>query len=199
MSALELIAAILGVANVYLVARRSVWNYPIGLVMVALYARVFFDARLYSDAILQIYFFVIQIYGWWMWARGLKADGEVVVSVLTNRQRVYITAGTLAASAAVGWFMATMTNAAAPWLDALLAGMSVVAQWLLSQRKLENWVLWIAVDFLGVGLYAWRGLYPTAVLYAILLGLAVWGLVSWSRAMRRREASSEDLLGNSRR
>jgi len=183
MSALELFAAFLGVINVTLVARRNILNYPVGIVMVALYAKIFFDARLYSDASLQIYFLVIQVYGWWHWSRGVVADGEVKVETLTARQRVLVLAGTIVASLVVGWFMATMTNAAAPWMDATVAGMSVVAQWLLSIRKLENWALWIAVDVIGIGLFTWRGLYPTAVLYVIFLGLAIWGLLSWRKAM----------------
>jgi len=183
MSALELFAAFLGVINVTLVARRNILNYPVGIVMVALYAKIFFDARLYSDASLQIYFLVIQVYGWWHWSRGVVEDGEVKVETLTSRQRVMVLAGTIVASLVVGWFMATMTNAAAPWMDATVAGMSVVAQWLLSIRKLENWVLWIAVDVIGIGLFTWRGLYPTAVLYVIFLGLAIWGLLSWRKAM----------------
>ena len=183
MSALEIVAALLGVINVVLVARRNILNYPFGIVMVVLYAKIFFDARLYSDAILQAYFLVVQLYGWWQWRQGVVADGQVKVEVLTLTQRATVVFGTVAASLTVGWLMSTMTNAAAPWMDAAVAGMSIVAQWLLSIRKLESWVLWIAVDVLAVGLFASRGLYPTAILYLIFLGLAVWGLLSWRRAM----------------
>ena len=90
---------------------------------------------------------------------------------------------TLAGAAVCGWFFATYTNAAAPWLDAFIASASVVAQCLMSVRKIENWVWWIAVDCVAVGVYCWKGLYPTTVLYAIFLGLSVAGLIGWRRQL----------------
>ncbi|HZF96575.1 MAG TPA: nicotinamide riboside transporter PnuC [Allosphingosinicella sp.] len=184
----EYAAALLGVANVVLVVRRSIWNYPFALAMVTLYLFVFWDARLYSDALLQIFFFVLNVYGLANWLRSRREAGEVVVTVLSGRERALWLAGTLAASLAWGWVMMRFTDAAAPVWDALIAGMSVSAQLLLARRRLENWVLWIAVDVIAIPLYWSRGLGPTAFLYLLFLGLAVAGLVSWWRAYRRGAA-----------
>ena len=187
MSWIELIAAGLGVANVWLVVRRSVWNYPFGIVMVTLYGFVFFGARLYSDTILQGFFFVVQIYGWWYWLQGRGQDGLIRVEVLGMRGRLAAAAATLAGAAAGGWFFANYTNAAAPWLDAFIAAASVTAQYLMSIRKIENWLWWIVVDAVAIGVYCWKGLYPTTVLYAIFLGLSVAGLVGWLRELRNEQ------------
>ncbi len=152
--------------------------------MVALYGYVFFGARLYSDAILQVYFFIVQIYGWWYWLRGRGDDGLVRPETMSPRDRAIWGAIAFASWLATGWFFSTYTNAVAPWIDASIAAMSVVAQYLLSIRKIENWALWIATDVVAVGLYFWKGLYPTTALYAVFLVLSIVGLIEWLRELR---------------
>ena len=186
MNPLEWMAAGLGVVNVALVVRRSVWNYPFGLAMVSLYFFVFFEARLYSDALLQIFFFVVQLYGWRNWLRAKRASGEVPVATLGWRERAFWVLGTAAFSLAWGLGMARFTDAAAPLIDAAIAGTSVAAQILMARRRIENWVLWILVDAVAIGLYASRGLAPTAWLYGLFLLLSVAGLIDWRRALRRQ-------------
>lgn len=189
MDTLEWIAAALGLLNVGLLVRRSVWNYPFGIAMVSLYFFVFRDAKLYSDMGLQVFFLVIQLYGWWNWLRARTGDGAVRVGVLTPRRRLLWGVGAVAVGVAWGIGMAQLTDAAAPVPDALIASMSVAAQLLLALRCVENWVLWIAVDLLAVGLYASRGLYATAALYAVFLVMAAAGLVEWRRALAGRAAA----------
>src|SRR5687767_7602962 len=133
----EWAAAALGVINVALVVRRSVWNYPFGLAMVSLYFVVFTEARLYSDALLQVFFFVVQLYGWRNWVRAKQAAGEVPVGVMAARERVVWAIATLAASLVWGLGMARFTDAAAPLVDAGVAGFSISAQLLMARRKLE--------------------------------------------------------------
>ncbi|GAA0568613.1 nicotinamide riboside transporter PnuC [Rhizomicrobium electricum] len=185
MATTELIAAGLGLVNVWLVVRRSVWNYPFGLAMVTLYGFVFYDARLYSDTILQGYFFVVQVFGWWYWLKGRDAEGLVRPEILGTKGRLWALGATAAAAAVTGWLFATYTNAAAPWFDAFIAAGSVTGQTLQSYRKVESWLWWIAVDIVAVGVYAWKGLYPTTGLYAIFLVLSVAGLLSWRRQLAK--------------
>jgi nicotinamide mononucleotide transporter len=181
MSSVELIAALLGVVNVLLVVRRSIWNYPFGLAMVTLYFFVFADAKLYSDALLQIFFFAINLYGWWNWARADKVDDGVAVGYMTARARLLWLGGTIGAVLIWGTMMARFTDAAAPFPDATVAALSVAAQILQSLRRVESWLLWITVDLIAIGLFASRGLHITAGLYAIFLVLAVAGLVEWKK------------------
>jgi len=186
MNSTEWIAAALGVTNVALVVRRSIWNYPFAVAMVSLYFFVFLDAKLYSDALLQIFFLAINLYGWLNWLRSRRETGKVVVSVLTPRQRLIWGTATLAVSLAWGLAMARFTDAAAPLIDAIVAGGSIAAQLLLSLRRLENWELWIAVDLIAIPLYLGRGLYPTAALYAVFLALSVAGLLAWQRTLKQQ-------------
>ncbi|MET0371226.1 MAG: nicotinamide riboside transporter PnuC [Sphingobium sp.] len=189
MNPLEITAAGLGLVNVALVARRSLWNYPFGLAMVALYFFVFLEAKLYSDALLQIFFVVINLYGWWNWVRSEKAsDGHIAVGNLGSRARLAWIVGTAGAILIWGSGMASFTDAAAPFTDATVAGISVAAQILQSQRKFESWILWIVVDAIAIGLFQSRGLQATAILYLVFFAMAVGGLVAWHRTMRKGAA-----------
>jgi nicotinamide mononucleotide transporter len=183
MNWLEWVAAGLGVINVGLLVRRSIWNYPFGLAMVALYFFVFFKAKLYSDALLQIFFFAVQLYGWWNWLQTKRETGEVSVGLLTSRQRLFWLMGTIAASLAWGLGMHRFTDAAYPFIDAFVAGASIAAQILLARRRLENWVIWILVDIVAIGLYASRGLAWTSGLYGLLLLLSIAGFIDWRRKL----------------
>lgn len=187
-STLEWIAVALGVANIVLLVRRSIWNYPFGIAMVALYFLIFRDARLYSDMVLQLFFAVVQIAGWWAWARAGGLDGPVRVERLTPDQRWLWLGAVMLATGVWGWGMYSFTDAASPWWDAGVAMGSVAAQLMLLRRYIENWVAWILVDVLAIGLYADRALYLTAWLYVMFLMLCVWGLVEWLRAERRAPA-----------
>lgn len=189
MSWLEWVAAALGVVNVALVVRRSIWNYPFGLLMVALYFFVFFEARLYSDALLQVFFFAVNLYGWRNWLRARTETGEVPVGLMANRERLLWAAATIAVSLAWGLIMARYTDAAAPIVDAFVAGASISAQLLLARRKIENWALWILVDIVAIGLYWSRGLQATSGLYLLFLLLSIAGLIGWARALRAKKAA----------
>ncbi len=182
MSPIELVAAALGLANVFLIVRRSVWNYPFALGMVALYAVIFWDAKLYSDAGLQVFFFVVNVYGWWAWARNQAGAGRIIVERLTPFYQALWGAAAIAAIWAWGSFMATYTDASAPYWDASIAMLSVAGQILMTRRYIENWHYWIVVNLISVPLYWSKGLLYTAGLYGIFLALAVAGLIEWRKA-----------------
>lgn len=184
MTPIEVVAALLGVANVTLVVRRSVWNYPFGIAMVALYAVVFYREKLYSDALLQLFFFAVQFWGWAAWRAARAAAGEVVVRRLSEAKRALWAGGCAIAVAVWGGLMFAFTDASYPWWDAAVAAISVAAQILMIRRYVENWWLWIAVDLVAIGLYAAKGLWPTTMLYFIFLLLATWGLLHWNRVHR---------------
>ncbi|HEU4820242.1 MAG TPA: nicotinamide riboside transporter PnuC [Qipengyuania sp.] len=182
MNPLEIIAVALGLTNITLLVRRNIWNFPFGIAMVALYAVIFFQARLYAEAGLQVFFAVVQIYGWSLWRRA----GGVVKAVEVRWLGWPSRAGWLAAiaimAAGLGAAMDRYTDAAAPYPDAGIAAASIAAQFLLSFRRIENWILWIAIDIGAIGLYIARDLHLTAGLYCVFLVLSVLGLREWSRA-----------------
>ena len=186
----EIAAFFLGIANITLLVRRSVWNYTFGIVMVSLYAWVFYGAKLYSDALLQIFFFVVQCYGWAHWLTRRDTQGLVIVERISARAAVASALAAVAGTAALGGVMATYTDASFPFWDASVAVLSVIAQIMLARRLLENWLVWVAVDITAIGLYWTKGLYPTAVLYLMFLIIASIGYFNWRRAYQRGEAAA---------
>lgn len=181
MSRLEAVAALLGLANVWLVVRRSIWNYPVGIAMVGLYAAVFYDSRLYSDALLQLVFIVLNIYGWLTWTRA-RTRSEVPVRWLDSRGRVHYLLAALIIWASWSTAMARLTDAVAPYADGAVACLSVIAQILLARRFVENWLYWVVVNALAIGLFTARGLVVTAILYCVFLAMAVIGFQRWRSA-----------------
>jgi len=180
-SAIELIAVFCGFINVVLIIRRSIWNYFFGFIMVTLYAKIFYDYQLYSDSVLQVYFFFMQIYGVACWLQGKSDDGKIqVISLSTKAFSQYLFFGVIA-WLAWSYAMQVWTDASYPYWDSAIAVLSILAQFFLSRRYLQNWYLWIAVDLLAIVLFAVKGLMPTAALYAVFLILASIGLISWQR------------------
>ncbi|MBO9580690.1 MAG: nicotinamide mononucleotide transporter [Sphingobium sp.] len=190
MSNLEYLAAALGIVNIVLIVLRSLWNYPFGIAMVALSFFVFFEARLYSDALLQIFFLVVQIYGWWSWLRGRDTQGALIVERAGMRTVAGWSVGIAIATGLWGWLMHRLTNAAFPWWDAAVAMISIAAQIMMSRRWIENWMLWVLVDGLAVGLYATRGLWAFAGLYVVFFVVAAWGWWEWIRVGRSQEGKA---------
>lgn len=191
MSPWEIIGTILGVIGVALMIRQHVATWPVGLVQVAVYGWVFYEAKLYSDAILQVFFFVIQAYGWWHWWNGTGAEHAPVRVTRLSAVAIarWLAVGAVAA-AAWGEVMRRTTDAALPHWDAFILVFSLIAQWLQARKHLENWAGWMLVNVVAMGVYWAKDLRLTAALYAVFLGLAVAGHVQWRRSWKeaRREA-----------
>jgi nicotinamide mononucleotide transporter len=185
MSPLEIAGTVLGFANIVLLIRRSVWNFPAAMAMVSCIGVVLFEARLYAEAGLQAFFFVVNAWGWWLWSRAKDAEESAVpVRWMGWPARAAWAVATAAVSLGLGFTLARWTNAALPMVDSAVTGMSVAAQFLLSFRRVENWVLWIVIDVVSIGLYVIRDLHLLAVLYVAFLMLSVLGLREWARAVR---------------
>lgn len=187
---IEWIAAALGVVNIGLLIFRSVWNYPFGIAMVSLYIFVFLEKRLYAESALQVFFILAQLWGWYLWVKVGGDDDRVPVRWLDWLSRAVWITVSAAVSLNLGWIMHQFTNAALPYADAGIAGASVAAQILLAYRRIENWVIWIAIDVVSIALYIDRGLYPTAGLYGGFLVLSLIGLKEWIAAEQRQRATA---------
>ena len=182
---LEWTAVAFSIAGVWLMVQRRLLGWPLGLVAVALYTVVFAQARLYADALLQLVFGGFVLYGWYHWRRQAAADGRPSVVALPTATLCRDLALGLAGGLTLGALLHTGTDADLPWLDSLLAGFSLVAQWWQARRHAAAWAMWIAVDVAYIGLYAHKGLHATALLYLVFIALAARGLYSWSRAARQ--------------
>ena len=183
MTALELFGAILGALSVYLSVRQNIWSWPTAIINVTVYAVVFYHAKLYADAGLQVIYAVLSIYGWYEWLHGGERRTALRVTRTSPRLGAVLTGIVLVGSAALGTLLSRTTDAALPFMDSFLSSTSLVAQWMMTRKKLENWLVWIGVDVLYVGVFIYRHLYITAALYAVFLALAVRGYVDWRRSM----------------
>jgi len=182
---LEWSAAALSMLGVWLMTRRVWIAWPVGLVSVALYALVFAEARLYSDTLLQVAFGGFLVYGWLNWRRHAQDDGRVSIVALPRSRLLRDLGVGLLAGFALGAAMHAWTQAALPWLDALLATLSLVAQWWQARRHVAAWWLWILVDVVYVGMYLLKALNVTAAVYLVFTALAVVGLRAWQQNLHR--------------
>jgi len=178
---LEIAGTVTTVLGIWLSTRRLLICWPVVLAADLLYLVVFYRARLFSDALLQIFFVAFTLYGWYHWWRGVKQEGEVRVVPLGLRGWLAGLAAGAVGSLLLGWLMVRI-GAALPHLDAALTSYSLVASWWQARKHTANWVLWIAVDLIYIGEYIYKDLRLTALLYAGLVLLAMLGLRDWRRA-----------------
>ncbi len=186
---LEAVGSATGAACVWLAAVSDPWTWPIGIANNLLYLVVFWHAGLYADALLQLVFAAISVYGIWRWRAGAGGGAPLRPISRGGRLELGITLFAIAAAGlALHALLDRATDSTVPGWDGATTAVSLGAQWLLSRRVIENWWLWIAVDLVYVPLYVYKGLIATAGLYAVYLVLCVVGLVDWRREMRAVEA-----------
>jgi nicotinamide mononucleotide transporter len=190
LSPLEIVAAVFGAVSVWLSVRQHIASWPTAIVNVLLYVVVFYRARLYADMGLQFVYAALSVYGWYEWKFGGADRTELPVTRTPRAAWPALAAVGLAGGAALGVLFARHTNAANPYLDSALTAASLVAQWMMTRKLLENWLLWVAADLVYVPLYVAKNLYPTAVLYAVFLGLAAKGYVDWRRDLLGRQSTA---------
>jgi len=179
----EVVGVLFGVLGVYLTVRENVWCWPTGMVNVSLFILVFFQSKLYADMGLQVVYVLLCAYGWWAWLRGGR--GHAALEVARTPRRALLGLGLIGilGAAALGFLLRRTTDAALPFLDSGLTSASLVAQYMTTRKWLENWAVWIAADFIYVGMYVYKHLYATALLYAVFLGLAVLGWRAWKQSL----------------
>jgi len=180
---LELISFLLAATTVILNIRQKHWAWLFSIVSSATYAAVFFDAKLYGDMGLQFVFIAASVWGWYQWLHG-AGNQLLVVTRLRRSGWGWAIAAWAAGFVLIASFLDHYTDTDVPHADGFLTAGSLVGQLLLGRKKLENWLVWIVVDVLYVGLYVYKGLMLTAVLYAVFVVLAYMGLRTWSKAAR---------------
>ena len=184
---LEIVAFVLALATVACNIRENHWGWPLAMVSSALYALLFWRSKLYGDASLQVFFVIVSLWGWWQWlglgrpagqagsARLALDTARLRVRRLAARQRVQVVLVCALLWPAMGAFLKHFTDTDVPWWDAFPTALSVVGQILLGRKFIENWLVWIVVNIVSVGLFAYKGLWLTVVLYALFAVLSVAG------------------------
>jgi nicotinamide mononucleotide transporter len=182
MNAYEVVGVLFGILSVWLTTRENVWCWPTGLVNVGLFIIVFWQAKLYADMGLQVVYVALCLYGWYEWLHGGPGHGVLRVSRTPRSAGLALGGAGLVFAIVLGAALRWRTDAALPFLDSTTTSFSLVAQWMQTRKWLETWVVWIAVDVVYVGMYVYKQLHPTAVLYTIFLVLAVVGRRAWIKS-----------------
>jgi nicotinamide mononucleotide transporter len=189
---IEVLGVLLSVVYLWLSIRQNILLWPVGILSALIYIIVFYDSKFYADMGLNAYYFVISIYGWIHWSKRSteKNAGLPVLNVGLVRGAVLLVI-ILILFVVTGYLLDHLTDSPVPYWDALTTAASIVATWMLTRKILEHWILWVFIDVVSMGLYIYKGLYPTAILFAIYTTMAVIGYLQWKRSKKMEEQCPE--------
>jgi len=184
----EIFGAVTGLIYLYFSIRQNIWLWPLGIFTSAVYIYVFFVSKFYADMGLQGYYLVVSIYGWYHWLHGAPGNrsDELPVSRTSRRQWVALLIITLVLFVLIAWVLERFTDSDVPRWDAFTTAASITATWMLARKLLEHWLIWVVVDAVSMGLYIYKGLYPTVGLFAVYTLMAVKGYVEWKKDILKR-------------
>lgn len=182
-SVAELLGFITGAWCVWLVAKQNIWTFPIGIANAFFFMILFYDAKLYADGTLQIVYFLLNAFGWFAWLKLGPNRSELLVS-RSSRQLLLMVLGFVVVTTAGMTVLLEHLNDSAPFLDALTTALSLAAQFLLSLKKIENWILWIIADLIYIPLYVHKDLVLTGIVYCLFLAICCAGLYQWNKSYK---------------
>ncbi|MFT3857028.1 MAG: nicotinamide riboside transporter PnuC [Aquabacterium sp.] len=189
-SQLEVAAFALSLLMVWLNLRVNVWAWPLAIVSSALYGLLFARSRLYGEASLQAVFIAVSVWGWWQWLRGRDDSAQPLkVRALGRRGRIGSLSLTAMAWPLIGLLLDHATDSDVPYLDALPTAGSLLGQWLLGRKWIDNWPCWLVVNLVSMGLFAYKQLWLTVLLYGLFAALSVAGWRAW-RALAEQQRSA---------
>ncbi len=187
----EFVATITGIICVYLQTKEKSWAWPFGIVSVSLLSIIFYNNKLLSDFILHIIFLILNIYGWWSWSNRDSTNNNVKATSTLNHKNLIKWMATVAFLFPIwGWLMNKYFDASLAYIDAFTTVGSLVAQYLLAQKVIENWIFWIVVDIICIGVYFYKDLYFVSFLFFVYLILCTYGWYSWKKEMAATETAA---------
>ena len=184
----ELLGAILGIIYIRFSIRQNILTWPTSLLTSILYILVFFNSRLYAAMGLQVYYVGISFYGWYYWLKGKKKDNKSLLPVQNVNKRLWVKIGigSLLIYCAILYILINFSDSDVPFMDSLTTSLSIVATWMLAKKYIENWIIWIFVDFVSIGLYIYKSLWPTVVLFTVYTVMAVFGYNEWRKDLKAK-------------
>ena len=189
MQTIEIIGAVIGLLYLYLEYKANKWLWPVGVLMPIFYVWIFLQSKFYADMGINIYYFFASIYGWMRWTKARSENSELKIS---HTPRHYIlplsVIGTLL-FAVMAFILVRFTDSPVPYGDSFTTALSILGMWLLAHKYVEQWWFWFFVNIVSCGLYVWKGLYPTSILFAIYSVISVFGYFKWRRMMREETAT----------
>jgi nicotinamide mononucleotide transporter len=188
---IEIVGAILSLIYLYLSIKQKISLWIFGFLCSAMYVVVFYQSKFYADMTLQFYYLAVSVYGWINWKLGKQQTGhEIPVIRTSKRMSVYLGLVIVFVFGLYYLVLVRFTDSPIPIGDSFTTALSVVATWMLARKMLENWLLWIIADSLLVGLFIYKGLFPTAILFVIYTLMAVVGYWQWKKTMVKFETES---------
>jgi len=180
---IEVLGAILGILYIIFSIKQNVLTWPTGLLTSVLYVIVFFRSKFYADMGLQVYYVVISIYGWYYWLKGSEKQDDKGAPVKKTPARLWIKliAATVVIYSVILFILINFTDSDVPFMDSLTTALSIVATWMLARKYIEHWLIWVFVDLFSSGLYVYKNLWATVVLFVIYTGMAVVGYYHWKK------------------
>ena len=185
--ALQIVGVALGLLYLWLEYKANIWLWVVGLIMPIVHGTLYFRSGLYADFAMQLYYIAAGIYGLIVWSRGVRRDNRKSELRITSTPRAVWVAAVgvyLLLHGAIYLFLTECTDSNVPFWDSLTTALCIVAYWLLSRKYIEQWLVWLAVDVVTVGLYIYKGIPITAGLYALYSTMAVAGYLRWRRVMK---------------
>lgn len=185
--ALELFGTLVGLVYLWLEYRASIYLWIASIIMPAIYIFVYYDAGLYADCGINVYYLGAALYGWAVWRYGAKGSEQTEYPITHIPTRHIFAASIVFAVSlvAIAWLLIRYTDSNVPWCDAFTTALSIIGMWMLARKYLEQWWVWMVVDVVCVGLYIYKGLYFTATLYALYAVVAVMGWANWKKLMKK--------------
>lgn len=186
---IEIIGAVIGLLYLYLEYKANVWLWPVGIVMSLFYVVIFFHGKFYADAAINLYYIGANSYGLIRWTRSRKqplengTTAELAITHVPAKRILPLTAVTVVLWMMFYGILKSVTDSPVPLGDAFTTAVSIVAMWMLAQKYLEQWLLWIVVNIVSTILYFWKGLYPTGILFIVYVVVAVLGYMKWKKLM----------------
>lgn len=183
---IELLGAILGVLYIRFSIKQNIFTWPTGILTSALYIVVFFNSALYAAMGLQFYYVAISIYGWYYWLKGKKVDNKSLLPVRAVNKKLWIKIGVISILLyfSILFVLVKFSDSDVPFMDSLTTTLSITATWMLARKYIENWVIWIFVDFASIGLYIYKSLWPTVILFVVYTVLAFFGYIEWKKDLK---------------
>ena len=190
MDVLEILGVIVGLIYLWLEYKASIYLWIASIIMPAIYIFVYYDAGLYADSGINVYYLLAALYGWLIWSfKGKKHKaGELPITRIPTKVVLPLTAACVVAFFAIAWILISFTDSTVPWLDSFTTALSIIAMWMLAQKYVEQWLVWIVVDLVSTGLYIYKELNFTAALYALYTIIAIFGYLKWKTLMRQQTA-----------
>lgn len=185
---IEVLGAILGILYIRFSIRQNIFTWPTGILTSALYIIVFFNSALYASMMLQFYYVGISVYGWYYWLNGKRDDNKSLLPIQTANKKLWIKLVVIFAVlyVIILFILIRFSDSDVPYLDSLTTSLSIVATWMLAKKYIENWIIWIIADTVSVGLYIFKSLWPTVILFVVYTILAYFGYIEWKKDLKTK-------------